>query len=77
MYNIILEYKRTNDKEACMYVYTEVQVQGQNPNTNKQIEVITNDELHCMSGNLFNIVLKTPTGRYTDKTLNKVKFGRK
>ena len=41
-----------------MYVYTEVQVQGQNLNTNKQIEIITNNELHCMSGNLFNCVLK-------------------
>ena len=43
-----------------MYVYTEVQVQGQNLNTNKQIEVITNNELRChyMLGNLFNFVLK-------------------
>ena len=41
-----------------MYVYTEVQVQGQNLNTNKQIEVITINELHCMSGNLFHFVLK-------------------
>ena len=41
-----------------MYVYTEVQVQGPKLNTNKQIEVITNNELHCMSGNLFNLALK-------------------
>ena len=34
-----------------MYVYTEAQVQ--NLNTNKQIEVITSSELHCMSSNLF------------------------
>ena len=45
-----------------MYVYTEVQVQGQNLNTNKQIEVITNNELHCMSGNLFKFVLKHRQG---------------
>ena len=36
----------------------EVQVQGQNLNTNKQIEVIANKELHCMSDNLFNFALK-------------------
>ena len=41
-----------------MYVYTEVQVQGQNLNTNKQIEVITNSELHCMSSNLLDFFLK-------------------
>ena len=35
-----------------------VQVQGQHLNTNKQVEVITNNELHCMSGNLFYLVLK-------------------
>ena len=55
-----------------MYVYTEGQVQGQNLNTNKQLEVITNNELHCMSGNLFNVVLKhLQLGRYTDNALNK------
>ena len=54
-----------------MYIYTEVEVQGQNLNTNKQIEVITNSELHCMSGNLFNFVLK----RQTNNTLNTIKFG--
>ena len=41
-----------------MYVYTEVQVQGQILNTNKQIEVISNNELHCMSNNLFHFILK-------------------
>ena len=41
-----------------IYIYTEAQVRGLNLNTNKQVEVITNNELHCMSGNLFNIVLK-------------------
>ena len=47
-------------------------------NTNKQIEVFTNNELHCMSGNLLNVVLKHLQGdRYTDKILNKIKFGRK
>ena len=56
IYNIILEYKHTNTKEV--HVYTEVQVQGQNLNTNKQIEVISNNELHCMSSNLFHFVLK-------------------
>ena len=39
-----------------MYVYTEVQDQGQNLNTNKQIEVTSNNELHCMLGSLFNYV---------------------
>ena len=43
-----------------MYVYTEDQDQGQHLNTDKHIEVITNNELHCMLGN----------------TLNKIKFGR-
>ena len=37
-----------------MYVYTDVQVQGQHLNTNKQIEAITNNELHCMSSNKKN-----------------------
>ena len=41
-----------------MYVYTEVQVQGQYLNTNKQIEVITNNEQQGMSGNLCIFVLK-------------------
>ena len=41
-----------------MYVYAEVQVRGQNMNTNKQVEIITQNLLHCMSGNLFNFVLK-------------------
>ena len=41
-----------------MYVYTEFKVQCQSLNTNKQIDVITNNELHCLSGNLFNVVLK-------------------
>ena len=41
-----------------MYVCTEVQVQCQNQNTNKQIEVISNNDLHCMSNNLFHFVLK-------------------
>ena len=41
-----------------MYVYTDVQVQGQNLNTNKQTEAIANNELHCMSSNLFNFVLR-------------------
>ena len=39
-----------------MYVNTEVQVQ--NLNTNNQIEVIFNNELHCKSSNLFHFVLK-------------------
>jgi len=62
-----------------MYVYTEVQVQGQDLNTNKQIEVITNNELrcHCVSGNIIFFLSETPTGRYTDNTKNKIKFGRK
>ena len=61
-----------------MYVCKEVQVQGQNLNTNKQIVVITNNELHChcMSGNLLNFVLKHLQGD-TDNTLNKITFGRK
>ena len=68
-YSIILEYKRTNNKEAhiYIYIYTEVQVQRQNPNTNKKIEVITNNELYCISGNLFNFVLKHLQGD-TQKT---------
>ena len=41
-----------------MQVYAEVLVQGINLNTNKQIEVLTNNKLHCMSGNLFNFILK-------------------
>ena len=41
-----------------MYAYTGAQVQGQNLNTNKQIDAITNNELHCMSSNLLNFVLK-------------------
>ena len=39
-------------------IYTDVQVQGQNLNTNKQLEVIINNELHCMSGNQLNFTLK-------------------
>ena len=50
-----------------MYVYTDVQVQSQNLNTNKQIEAIINNELHCMSCNLFNFVLKHLQGD-TQKT---------
>ena len=41
-----------------MYAYADVQVQGQNLNTNKQIEVMSNNELYCMSSNLYNLVLK-------------------
>ena len=68
-----------------MYVYTDVQIQGeffelnlegQNLNINKLMEAISNNELHCMSSNLFNFVLKHPQG-YTDNTLNKIKFVRK
>ena len=44
-----------------MYVYT-VQVQGQHLNTNNQIDVITNNKLHWMSGNLFKFVLKHVKG---------------
>ena len=45
-----------------MYICTEVQIQCQNMNTNKQIEVITSSELHCISGNLFKFVLKHHQG---------------
>ena len=45
--------------------------------TNKQIEVITNSDLYCMSSNLLEFGAETPTGRFTDSMLNKIKFGRK
>ena len=46
-YNFLITAWQT--QRMYIYVYTDVQVQCQNLNTNKQIEAITNNELHCMS----------------------------
>ena len=56
-YSILLEYNHTNTKEAHVHMQKfrlKVKILQQIC----KIEVITKNELHCMSGNLFNVVLK-------------------
>ena len=40
-------------RQMYIYTHTEVQVQGKNLTTNKQIEVITNSELHWCQATYF------------------------